>query len=642
MKINIKLIFLTIVILFSGTITLKSQKIILIQPNTTYMDASTMANPPVGGDTIKVVSGRIQTLKFRYLTGTLAKPIVIINTGGQVSISTTAWGALAFENCNFIKVTGTGDPTVHYGFKLQGIECGLSFSEYSSDCEAEFVEILGSGHTFFGIFAKKDFGGTPPVPYPQFNNLLIHDNYIHHVTEGMYIGETKSPGMEFRHVRVYNNIVDYTERESVQMANCVEDIEVHNNLFRNSGTANEAWQNNCFQIGGNTVGKYYNNIMINSPGYGIIVMGMGNIEVYSNYVENCISSFIDDRYWTLAGTSIIMRNNYFKSSKGTEVVKNLNQYNRMFFQDNSYDTNIPFLSNSGGAPPVLINTGNTYKVVSPIQFEVVNGIFKIYPAGPVPYIFIGPASPTPPTSARIPLNPLMFTDLVTGGSVYSPKYLVDEQSLNPDLNQHPVSSPWKPAKTLKYAPFHVYLDLGADYYIDRISLHDLATTGKVVVSYGSPASWTTLFTDPATKANIWANQSVRIVTRYIRLTMSVSLDSKINELAIYGFKMSAYSSDLNSGPELKSGIEGLIADQFTMDGQEPEFVVFPNPVSYRLTISPFNTGMSVEILNIAGNRVLSGKTESVETSQLPQGAYFVRVTDQTGKVLHRTKIIKGQ
>ncbi len=641
MKYSAKTVLIAGLLTLSAVFTGHAQKAILIQPAFTYMDASGMAIPPAPGDTLKIVAGRILTLKFKYLQGTPDKPIVIINYGGQVSISTSAWGALSFENCKYIKVTGTGDKTVRYGFKLQGIECGLSFSEYSTDCEAEFIEIVGSGSTFFGIYAKKDFGGTPPVPYPQFNNLLIHDNYIHDVTEGMYIGETKSPGMEFRHVRVYNNIVENTGREAVQLANCVEDVEVHHNLFRNSGFDNEAFQNNCLQIGGNTVGKYYNNLLINSPGYGVIIMGMGNIEVYSNYIENNPGSFIDDRYWPIPNSPITLKNNYFRSSVGNEIIKNLNQYNNMYFQDNSYDTNIPFLTNSGGTPPILVNSGNTLGTVPPILYEVVNGVFKINPAGPAVYAQIGPASPPPPASARIQLNQQMITDQVIGGSLNSPKYLVDEQQLNPDLNQHPLSIPWKPAKTVKYAPFHIYFDLGAEYFIDRISLHDLSTTGKVIVSYGTPDNWINLFTDPVTKSKTWSQRAVRITSRYIRLSLISTLDAKINEIALYGYRMSTPENPgTQSLPLLKSGMAGSEASLNPGLATDQEFNVYPNPVVNQLSVSPFTSGMTVELMNPAGSKILSCKRSTLDLSGITEGTYILRVTNTAGRVVHQTKIIK--
>jgi hypothetical protein len=270
----------------------------------------------------------------------------------------------------------------------------LSFSEYSSDCEAEFIEIEGNGETFFGITAKKDFGGKPPVPYPRFNNLSIHDNYIHRVTEGIYIGETVSPGMEFRNVSIYDNIIENTGRESLQLANCVEDVEVHNNLFLNSGLDGEPWQNNGFQIGGNTVGCYYNNIVINAPGFGVIIMGMGNIDVRSNYFENTLGAFIDDRYSPIPDSPIILRNNIFRLTTGAEIVKNLNQYNNLYIQNNTFDTNIPVLNKTRERPPVLVDSGNNRMPVPPIRFWLSDGDFKPDTQGPAVYALLGPEPPS--------------------------------------------------------------------------------------------------------------------------------------------------------------------------------------------------------------------------------------------------------
>ncbi len=493
MKHLIRIILVTGILCLLVDATLFAQKSIVIQPSFTYMDCRTMAVPPAPGDTLKILSGRIQSLKFKFLQGTKEKPIVIINSGGPVSIVTANWGALSFENCQFIKVTGTGDKNVVYGFKLQGLECGLSFSEFSTDCEAEFVEILGGNTTFFGIYAKKDFGGNPPVPYPQFHNLLIHNNYIHDVIEGMYIGETKSPGMEFRHVRIYNNIVENTGRESAQLANCVEDIEVHNNLFRNSGINNEPFQNNCLQVGGNTVGKYYNNILLNSRGYGAIILGMGNIEVYKNYIENCTGSFIDDRYTPIPGSSVIVRNNYFRSSKGAEIIKNMNQYNHMYFQNNLYDAAIPFLNNAGGMPPVLVNTGNIFTTVPVMLFNTINGEYKINPDGPVEYMQIGPVNPKK-----------------------------------------------------------------------------------------------------------------------------------------------------NSKRQIKSGTTGLLSGKLEKEIADINYLVYPNPVIDRLTISPFENGNTVYILDSTGKTVLNSIQGSLSTSGLAEGAYFLLVINLQGEVVYRTKIIKAK
>jgi hypothetical protein len=227
-------ILISIAVLSFGT----TKKYIVDEKSSYFITNDTWDKPITGGDTIFILSGRKKALKFREISGEKNNPVVVINAGGQVQIdSPTAWGAITFENCKFIKFTGTGHPEFKYGFLLAAKTCGLAFSELSSDCEAEFIHIDHEG--FFGIFAKKDYGGNPPSPAPIFSNLMIHDCFIQNVTEGMYLGETKSPGMEFRHVRIYNNIVKNTGRESIQIANMVEDVEIYNNTLLNAGLDNE-------------------------------------------------------------------------------------------------------------------------------------------------------------------------------------------------------------------------------------------------------------------------------------------------------------------------------------------------------------------------------------------------------------------
>ena len=190
------------------------------------VNEQTLGSATIGGDTIFISSSRTNPLRFEFTNGDINNPLVIINKGGQVKIESPnsySWGAITFENCRYIKISGAGHPNYKYGFELSADQCGLAFSVLSSDCEAEFIKIDHDG--FFGILAKKNYEGNPPSPIPVFENLSIHDCFIENVSEGMYIGETKSPGMEFKGVKIYNNIVRNTLRESIQIANAVEDVK---------------------------------------------------------------------------------------------------------------------------------------------------------------------------------------------------------------------------------------------------------------------------------------------------------------------------------------------------------------------------------------------------------------------------------
>ena len=257
-----KKIYLFIVIFcFNLAFYAQNQNITIDNSFPYYVNQQTLGRATVGGDTIFISSARTKPLRFQFTNGNANKPLVVINKGGQVKIDSPnsySWGAITFENCRYIKISGSGHPNFKYGFLLAANECGLAFSELSSDCEAEFIKINHNG--FFGIMAKKDYGLNPPVSYPVFENLIIHDCFIENVSEGMYLGETVSPGMEFKHVKIYNNIVRNTLRESIQIANMVEDVEIYNNTLLNAGLANITYQTNILQIGDNTVANVHDNV----------------------------------------------------------------------------------------------------------------------------------------------------------------------------------------------------------------------------------------------------------------------------------------------------------------------------------------------------------------------------------------------
>ncbi|NVO20219.1 MAG: T9SS type A sorting domain-containing protein [Bacteroidetes bacterium] len=383
-------IFLLAMTIFIQNNSLANSKVFTIGPTAPItIPVTWFSQIPTAGDTIKILSTRTQTIKFTNLTGSANSPIVIINSGGQVCINDSiVWGALTFDNCKYIKVSGRGSSSCYYGFKLSAHYCGLSFAEFSSDCEAENIEIY---HTlFFGIYAKKDFGGNPPFPYPRFNNLVIHDVYIHNVEEGMYVGETKSPGMEFHHVRLYNNLVTQTGREAIQLANCVEDVEVYNNFCSYAGLAGIYAQSNNLQVGGNTIGRYYNNILIHAKENGLICLGSGDIEVFNNYVSDNDGIYCDNREFNTPYSSISFKGNYFRNTTGNEVIMNANQLNDFHIRNNFYNTDILFAQRGKPSPAVWDISGNTYQPLDSIRYTISNGIFIPGTGNPSYYNGLGP------------------------------------------------------------------------------------------------------------------------------------------------------------------------------------------------------------------------------------------------------------
>jgi hypothetical protein len=344
---------------------------------------------PQGGDTLFVQPARTQSIIFKGFFGNEKQPIVISNNGGQVNIqSTQNWSALELKNCRYIKISGKGKKDLMYGFKLAALNCGVSFNTNSSDCEIVNVEIDHRG--FFGIVVKDDYSGNPPIPVPVFEKLVIHDCLIKNVSEGMYLGETLTPGMEFKHVRIFNNICFNTGREGIQIANMIDDVEVYNNTIINAGLSKEHSQGNGIQIGDNTVGNFYNNIIQNSFENGLIVFGSGDIRIHDNYLENGHGIFIDNRTVTKDSAEISVSDNYFYNLTDGTVVVVYNELNPITLLNNHWNGTAEFLSEIVPKNPNLTSENNRENSFLPLKLiNPAQGDFKQSASNPKEFAQFG-------------------------------------------------------------------------------------------------------------------------------------------------------------------------------------------------------------------------------------------------------------
>lgn len=529
------------ILFFVSTLSYSQNKNIEIDNSFPFLvNNQSLGRHTIGGDTIFISSARTKPLKFQLINGDSIQPLVIINKGGQVKIATPnsySWGAIIFENCKYIKISGAGHPNFKYGFELAADECGLAFSELSSDCEAEFIKISHNG--FYGIMAKKDYGANPPIPYPVFKNLIIHDCFIENVVEGMYLGETKSPGMEFKHVKIYNNIVRNTGRESIQIANMIEDVEIHNNTLLNAGLDNTNWQGNLLQIGDRSVANVYNNIFEGAPAFGINVMGKGDCKINNNYIASNEGIFLDNRIYSDSNSPMEIKHNFLRATQGEQIIKNYNEINYLTVEDNQYDTDIPFYLNQSGNSNNFSVSNNTLTTVPQIQFNDTHlNDYSLAAGTPIKYQNMGaPGGPeyfeTQPEIIKI--TPNMITDLVPGGSINSPLFLFDEQHLNIKNGEHAISDSWKPQYNMNNAPYEVVIDLGQNYYISEINLHDMNAIYNFTVEYANSNNWTTLFIEPCDGYNVWKKHETNISTRFLRLSMNQDVYAHVNEIIIYGY-----------------------------------------------------------------------------------------------------------
>jgi hypothetical protein len=549
-------IFLFILTLCTGILSYSQNQNIIIDNSFPYhVNEQTLGRATIGGDTVFISSARTNPLRFQFTNGDINNPLVIINKGGQVKIDnpdTYTWGAITFESCKYIKISGAGHPNYKYGFKLSADECGLAFADLSSDCEAEFIKISHDG--FFGIMAKKNYDGNPPVPYPVFENLIIHDCFIENVSEGMYLGETKSPGMEFKHVKIYNNIVRNTLRESIQVANMVEDVKIYNNTLLNAGLANINYQTSILQIGDNSVANVFNNILIKAPSAGIAVYGKGDCTFTNNYLASNLGIFVDNRSITDSIAPMNINQNYFSTINGNQIIKNYNEINYVTVQDNFYDTDITFFLNQSGNSNNFTTTNNTLTSIAEIEFtDPASNDYSLTTANPIEYQNMGaPSGPEyfDPVPQKIRIKPEMITDLVQRGSVNSPLFLFDEQNLNIKTAEHATSKSWKPDYVMNETSYHAVIDLGQDYYISEINLHDMHNTFSFNVEYGDASNWSTLFIDPCNTFNTWSKNETDVTTRFLRVSMYQDVYAAVNEIIIYGYPVVKESKQIVVTPSM--------------------------------------------------------------------------------------------
>ncbi len=255
------------------------------------------------GQTVCIAAGNYSEIHFTGIAGEPQAPITIRNCNGRVVVKGNNNGML-FSNCKHIRLTGETEADSTLGFKIEATSdnsMGVKIGDFSTDIELDHLEIANVG--FAGIMAKSDPNCDRSNWEENFKmyNLKIHDNHIHNTGgEGIYIGSSfwnygqkiicgKDTLLANPHLiyglEIYRNKVNNTGAEGIQYG-CSPDAKVHDNLVVNTGIAPFAvFQNNGVQIGGGSGGVFYNNIIHEVPGIGLIMIGgVGNQSIYNNLI----------------------------------------------------------------------------------------------------------------------------------------------------------------------------------------------------------------------------------------------------------------------------------------------------------------------------------------------------------------------
>jgi hypothetical protein len=208
--------------------------------------------------------------------------------------------------------------------------------------------------------------------------------------------------------------------------------------------------------------------------------------------------------------------------------------------------------------------------------------------------------------------------------------LVDEQNLDPTLNQHAVSASWKPFYNMNFAPYHIYFDLGQEYVIKKVYLHDMNSVANLDFSYGVPENWIPWFTEPCNNYNNWKLHQTDVTTRYIRLSMYSSVYAAINELAIYGYPSGLKGSEITENPE-NGFIVNPIADK--------QIKIWPNPATSRVTVSGMPQNSTVNIYDMTGQIVSKSKYSELNVSNLAPAIYHLVVIGENGATDYSSRLV---
>jgi len=199
--------------------------------------------------------------------------------------------------------------------------------------------------------------------------LRIHDNFIHYTgMEGMYLGNTHYTGtiiycngrdtLVFPHmlrgVHVYNNRVEHSGWDGIQVSSSDSACDIHDNFVQNDSDSAYWNQMSGILAGGGSRCDCFNNVVKDGKGDGILVFGLGNQKIYNNLIINAGRTYHPDSLLayqkhgiyvgidsTVAGSSYMLVYNTIISPKNEGI-----KFNNLPSRNNLISNNL--IMNPGG------------------------------------------------------------------------------------------------------------------------------------------------------------------------------------------------------------------------------------------------------------------------------------------------------
>lgn len=257
------------------------------------------------GDTLCIPAGTYAGIRFYDLQGTAEQPIYIQNCGGRVELIEAQHSAVEFQRCSYVRFTGSGEENSLYGIEIRALKQGaqgVNITNMSTHIEVDHIEIAEAG--FAGIMAKTDPICSMPEAWRSagyvMENIQLHDNNIHHTLgEGIYVGYTGSTvwtsnracdgeviyGHWLRDVSVYNNLINFTGLDAIQLNLVQEGGLIYNNRIHNFGLNESTFQDYAMSLGAGSY-EVFNNEIINDQvdrGKGIqVISATQGLAIYNN------------------------------------------------------------------------------------------------------------------------------------------------------------------------------------------------------------------------------------------------------------------------------------------------------------------------------------------------------------------------
>lgn len=264
---------------------------IVIPDNVKTVDGNINYTDVKPGDILLIPSTRTTPITFRRIRGEEGNPVVIINHGGKVSIDGNGnWVGIQLRDCEHIRLTGTGDPSIEYGFEIFNVtNCGVTTNtrEGTQHVEINHVEV----HDSDGGGIRAGQAGNQTRETWRGVGFYLHHNYVHDVeNEGFYVGSSHwKEGIEpeIEDVELAYNKVERCGSDGIQVGSAIKDVRIHHNYVKDVGLDPSMTGGNTrtgLVINQGTTGDWYNNVVVNAGMRGMIVQGIGGYKIFNNVI----------------------------------------------------------------------------------------------------------------------------------------------------------------------------------------------------------------------------------------------------------------------------------------------------------------------------------------------------------------------